>query len=452
MIGWVIFAVLAAAAAAMLALPVMRQKGPAGSRTDFDLAVFRRQLAELDHDVAGGALAPGEARAARIEIERRILSAADTAEQQRSREGRRSAIFAAILGVPLLSVAIYAWIGSPDEPDQPFAARTVPAPAPMPADVAAAIDALAARLRENPDNLDGWILLGRSYANAARFDDSAQAFENAAALAPRNPDIAAAWGEALFYAAGGIVTPAAARQFDAALALDPTHTGARYYSGMAAMQAGDPTRAFAIWTALAEDAAPEAPWLPEVQERLRTLASELGVEPPPVALRQPPQPDGLDTAALTDLPPEQQEAAIAGMVARLEARLMEQPGDVEGWRRLGRAKLVLGDLPAAAAAYTRAADLEPDDLPTLEALAEVERRRGPDAETVPDAAQQVYRRILALEPDHPAALWFSGLAASRAGRAQEAAALWERLHAQLPPDSEEHELLAARIAELRTAN
>ena len=76
------------------------------------------------------------------------------------------------------------------------------------------------------------------------------------------------------------MTPAAARRFDEALALDPAHPGARYYRGVAALQAGDGPAALAVWTALAADAAPDAPWLPEIRRRAQALAAELGVDPP----------------------------------------------------------------------------------------------------------------------------------------------------------------------------
>ncbi len=418
MTPWLVFAALAALAAAALALPILRRRGAPARRAEFDLAVFRRQLADLEADAANGVIDETEARAARIEIERRILAAAGSEEDGAGDRGRTSAALTVAVGVPLLSLAIYALIGSPDAPDRPLAAS-----------VEEAIESLAARLRENPDDLGGWLLLARSYTATERHRAAAEAFDNAAALAPDDADIAAAHGEALFHAAGGAVTPAAARRFDAALAIDPLHPGARYYRGMAAAQAGDLAGAFDIWRTLVESAEPDAPWLPEVRRQLRAVAAESGIEPPSE--------------------PEEQRAAIDGMVGRLEARLRDDPENIEGWRRLGRAKRVLGDLPAAREAYGRAVDLAPDDLPALAGLAEVERELGPADEPVPDPALAIYRRILMLDAEHPDALWFLGLAASDAGRREEAAALWDRLLVQLPPDSEPYRLIAERLAALR---
>ena len=277
---------------------------------------------------------------------------------------------------------------------------------------------------------------------AGRYGAAAEALSRAAALAPSDADLAASWGEALVHAAGGAVAPDAARRFDAALAIDPAHPAARYYLALAAAQAGDSRAAFDAWTALAEDAAPDAPWLPELRLRLRELAGALGIDPPAAAAA---------TAAeeIAGLPPEEQAAAIAGMVAGLEARLRDDPGDAAGWRRLGRAKRVLGDLPAARDAWRRAVELAPDDAEALLALAGVELALAPADAPAPEAALALYRRVLAHAPDAPEALWFLGLAAAEAGRAGEAGEFWGRLVELLPPESDERRALADRLAALR---
>lgn len=448
MIAWLAFAALALLAAAALALPLRRRRR-AARRADFDLAVFRRQLAELDADRERGAIDEAEAGAARLEIERRILAADSAADDPEDGGGRRSAALAALVGVPLLSLALYALVGAPSMPDLPLAARA-PEPA-VPGTLAEAVDQLAERLDERPGDLEGWLLLGRSQATIGRFADAAESFARAAALAPPNADIAASLGEALFHAAEGVVTPAAARQFETALAADPAHPVARYYLGLASAQAGDLAGAFEAWTALAADAAPDAPWLPEVRQQLRALAEALGVAPPPEAVAEA-ETAGRSAeeaaAAIAELPPEERAAAIDGMVRSLERRLADEPDDVDGWRRLGRSKRVLGDVPGARTALRRALDLEPEDVPTLVALADIERAAGWPNALVPDAAQALYRRILALDAVHVDALWFLGLAASEAGRGEETVALWTRLLALLPADSEEHRLLANRLAAL----
>lgn len=444
MTAWAVFAALAALAGAALARAAWRggRAAPA-ARGAYDIAVFRRQLGELEADAARGLIDAEEARAARIEIERRILAAgADAAGSAGGRggTGRIGAAAISAIGVPLAALSIYAALGSPGAPDSPLAARQPPD---APADVARAIADLAERLRRAPGDLDGWILLGRSYMATGHYGAAAEALSRAAALAPDDADLAASWGEALVHAAGGTVAPDAARRFAAALAIDPAHLAARYYRALAAAQAGDSRAAFAAWTALAEDAAPDAPWLPDLRLRLRELAGELGVDPPAIAAA---------TAAeeIAGLPPEERAAAIDGMVARLEARLRGDPGDAAGWRRLGRAKRALGDLPAARDAWRRAVELAPDDAEALLALAGAELALAPEDAPAPEAALALYRRVLALAPDAPEALWVLGLAAAEAGRGDEAGEFWGRLVALLPPDSDERRVLADRLAALRS--
>ena len=442
MTAWAVFAALAALAGAALARAAWRGGAAApAARGAYDIAVFRRQLGELEADAARGLIDAEEARAARIEIERRILAAgADAADSAGERGGGRvGAVLISAIGVPLAALAIYAALGSPGAPDAPLAARQPPD---APAEVERAIAGLAERLRRAPGDLDGWVLLGRSYMATGRYGAAAEALSRAAALAPDDADLAASWGEALVHAAGGTVAPDAARRFDAALAIDPAHPAARYYLALAAAQAGDSRAAFDAWTALAGDAAPDAPWLPDLRLRLRELAGELGVDPPAIAA-------AATAEEIAGLPPEERAAAIDGMVAGLEARLRDEPGDAAGWKRLGRAKSVLGDLPAARNAWRRAVALAPDDAGALLALAGAELALAPQDAPAPEAALALYRRVLALSPDEPEALWILGLAAAEAGRGAEAGEFWGRLVELLPPDSDERRVLADRLAALR---
>src|SRR5438067_4359250 len=152
-------------AVAMLLVPLLLRGRTAASREAYNLAVYRDQLAELDRDIGRGVLSPDQAEAARAEIGRRILALAPS----RGATGAASAVpFAvavvAIVALPFAAWSLYAALGSPSLPDQPFAARTQPAAtqsaeAAPPHDMADAINKLAAHLKEKPDDLTGWVLL-----------------------------------------------------------------------------------------------------------------------------------------------------------------------------------------------------------------------------------------------------------------------------------------------------
>ena len=464
MTSWLVFFAIAAVAALVVALPSLRRFGGVDQRDAFDLEVFRRQLSEVDADLARGVLDETEAAAARLEIERRILTLADTKVPKKAPPAplwRGLGVALILVVIPGLSLLIYSGIGAPGAPDRPLAERADEAPAAMPGDVDEMIAKLAAKLEEDPDNLEGWMLLGRPFAFMERYQDAATAFASAAALAPDNDDIVISYGEALTYAAGGAIPPAARQQFTTVLARNPDHEGARFFSGKMQAQDGDLPGALATWTALAQAADPAAPWLPGLVEQLRSLAAEIGVEapdiavadaPPPPATRSPaPGPDAADIEMAAEMSPDEQADMINSMVARLEARLIDEPDDVDGWKRLGKAKRVLDNLPGARDAYANAVDEAPDDIEALGGLAEAEMLLGDPAAPLPHQAIALYQRMLALNERQPDALWFLGLAAKQAGRTSEAGALWTKLLDMLPPGSDEHDMLSSRIAELATA-
>ncbi len=464
MSSWLVFAALAVAAAAIVAIPLVRKRAAAPTRTEFDLEVFRRQLAEVAAERDRGILTADEADTARTEVERRILLAADAdadaAGPANDRPGaRRLGVALVLIAVPAISLALYGLIGTPGAPDMPLAERAdEPAPA-MPAEMDDAIRQLVDRLKNDPENLEGWLLLGRSYAYTKRYQDAAGAFASAVALAPDDDDIVVSYGEALTFAAGGTVTPAAHQQFDLVLARNSVHEGARYYRGMAQLQAGDQTAALETWTALAQSADPAAPWLPDIAKQVNALAEELGVEapeitiaaapaPPPMSSPDAPGPDASDLEMAAEMSPEEQMVAINSMVARLEGRLIEDPNDPEGWKRLGRAKRVLEDLPGARDAYATAVEQAPEDLDALGGLAEVEMLLGEPNQPLTENTLTLYRRMLALDERQPDALWFLGLSEAQSGRPSAAADLWNRLLVLLQPGSDEHAMLAARISDL----
>jgi cytochrome c-type biogenesis protein CcmH len=120
----------------------------------------------------------------------------------------------------------------------------------MPTDLNKAVADLEAKLKAKPDNLDGWILLGRTEAARQHWQKSAEAMRHAAALAPKRADLATAYGEVQVMADGGLVTPRARDAFDAALALEPENPQALWYLGLEAVQQRKAGAARDYWTKL----------------------------------------------------------------------------------------------------------------------------------------------------------------------------------------------------------
>ena len=378
MIGvWIAAAVVTAAVLALLVLPLLRRGAPAPDRLDYDRAIWRDQLAEIERDVARGVLAGDQAEAARLEIKRRILATSSGPGDSGSvaRAGSPLLALGLIALVPALAVGLYATLGRPGVEDQPLAARmTAPRPGPTAAGEAPqmsleeAAERLRARLDERPAELDGWVLLGRSYMTLNRPADAAAAFARALELAGDRPDLAASYGEALVAARGGRMDADARAAFAQALAGDARDARARYYLGLARAQDGDVAGALQDWVDLVAIAPAEAPWLPMVREQIASAAADAGIDPATlapsaaVADLMPAAPfPGLsreDVEGARQMSPAEREAMVRSMVEGLASRLEEQPDDIEGWRRLARAWAVLGEPAKAAEAEARVKALQ----------------------------------------------------------------------------------------------
>jgi len=367
---------LTAIALAMLLVPLFRRRGGAASREDYNLAVYKDQLAEVERDLARGVLAAGESEAARAEIARRIL-ALKPAEAETGPGRVRAAAIVAILLLPLAAGALYWRLGSPALPDQPFDGRAA-ANLPGAADrthisMDDALARLRAHLRDHPEDLTGWLLLGRSELGLGHYPEAAEAYRHAADLSGQRADIAGDWGEAQVLAAGGTVTPAAQEAFTAGLGDPETASRSRYYLALARMQEGDIKGALQAWRDLAAEAPPGADWLPLVQQRMSEAARALGIDPATVNGTTGAPADAAVAAAAkatASAPPEARQAMILAMVDKLAARLEKEPADVAGWARLGRSYMVLNEPEKAREAYARALKLKPNDTALQQALAE----------------------------------------------------------------------------------
>ncbi|MGH7055844.1 MAG: c-type cytochrome biogenesis protein CcmI, partial [Stellaceae bacterium] len=349
---WLAAALLVAATLAVLSRPLLRQTGSAAADGETAADLYRRQLAELEGDLAQGRLAASEAGAARTEITRRLLAEADRQRQgaagERDGRGWRLAAAGALAAlVPAGALAVYYTVGAPAAVT---GVPTVAAAALGPhsaAELTAAVSRLEARIKETPGDLDSRIMLGRTLAALGRYAEAEAVFRQAIAFAPTRPDLHAGLGEILVLAADGRVTPAAAAQFAKA----PSDPRARFYEAEAAARRGDLAGAQKALKALLADAPADAPWRKIVVQGLAQLAPSSATG----AAASIPGPTPDDIAAARAMTPDQRAAMIRSMVARLAARLEQHPDDREGWLRLARAYEVIGQPDKAKAARARAA-------------------------------------------------------------------------------------------------
>jgi cytochrome c-type biogenesis protein CcmH len=365
MMLWFVFALMTAAAIFAVLLPLGLGGGKQAGGNE--AVVYKDQLAEVDSDLSTGLIGTAEAEAARVEIGRRLLAAADQDRDAPAGSNvrlRRMAAVVALVGLPIVAVATYLPLGSPRLADFPLAERARGTDGKQP------LESLVAQVEEhlekNPSDGRGWTVLAPVLARLGRFDDSVRAFRNAITYNGETADRRADLGEVMAAAAGGVVTADAKTEFERALALDAGEAKASYFLGLAAEQDGRKTDAVEIWRAMLAKGPVDAPWRPLVTAALTRVAGE----PPAVAAGEPRAPalSPETMAAAKGMNADDRDAMIKGMVERLATRLKQNGDDVEGWLRLVRAYLVMGDQEKAKSALSDARQAVSGDADRLKQL------------------------------------------------------------------------------------
>ena len=404
---WITLTIMIAAAAILVAAPLLRRLDERQAVAG-ELEVYRDQFKEVEREAAEGLIDAGEAETAGVEIKRRMLNeqaAKKSDSEPLSHRERRFAVIAVAAIVVLGSVGLYAVTGRPELPSAEASVRgteaqasdaveqlaaatrgmteTFPASPSAPsgqpqgglAPVDVMIERLAQRLRENSSDTEGWRMLGWSYFSTGHFAQAAAAYARAIELSPDVASLRSSRGEALVSAADGVVTGEARTGFEEALRLDPKDPRARFFMGLAKAQSGDKVSALDDWIAILNEADPNEPWMSDLIQRATDIGRELGVdlskrlpqsrivasdspkprlEPADRARTGQPGPSAEDVRSAEAMPPARRLAMIRDMVDRLAQRLEQQPRDIEGWIKLMRSRLVLGEPEAAKQAFERA--------------------------------------------------------------------------------------------------
>ena len=258
---WLLSALLAALAVMFVVVPLLRQReGGRASHRATNLAIHRDQLAEMDADLRAGTLSSDQYHKARRELEARLLEDVDAAAAEAPaapQRGRAAAIVAGI-AVPLIALGVYLAVGAPG---------AVVAPAAPPAgaehgitaeQVAAMVETLAARLRAEPGNAQGWAMLGRSYAALGRFHQAVSAYAKAAELLPNDAQLFADYADTLAMAQGESLDGEPEKLVARALDLDPKNLKALALAGTVAFNRGNYAEAARLWERMLAGVAPDS--------------------------------------------------------------------------------------------------------------------------------------------------------------------------------------------------
>jgi cytochrome c-type biogenesis protein CcmH len=353
---WFVFALMTVAASFAVLWPLRHRDHPPSGGSE--AAVYRDQLAEIDRDVASGLIGSSEADAARVEISRRLLAAADTRRDppvaSSNLKWRRSAVVA-LVGLPVLAIAIYLPVGSPQLGDFRLAQRDRTPVAAQPLD--SLVAQVEAHLEKEPTDGRGWSVLAPVLGRLGRYDEAIRAYRSSITYNGDSAERRADLGEAITSAAGGIVTAEAKAEFERAIALKADSAKANYFLGLAAEQDGLSSEAASIWRAMLAKAPPDAPWRPLVRAALARVGGSGAPALSDDAMAAAKEMNGTD-----------RDAMIHGMVERLAARLKQNGNDIDGWLRLVRAYMVMGDRDKARGALTEARQAVANDAERLRQL------------------------------------------------------------------------------------
>ena len=225
---WTVGAALAAVALLLLLRPLLfTRPAKALSRRDANVSIHRDQLRELEADLAAGKIAQADYERARAELEARLLEDVAVPDEAPARRGTRGMTIGLAAAVPILAILVYVAIGSPAA----LSPQADPHASVSAGQIEAMVERLAAKMRENPEDADGWKLLGRSYSVLGRFTEAADAYAKAAVRAPRDAQLLADFADTLAMARGQSLEGEPEKLVHRALEIDPDNMKALALAG-----------------------------------------------------------------------------------------------------------------------------------------------------------------------------------------------------------------------------
>ena len=259
---WLICAGLVAIALAFVLPPLLQhapEEASADGKKEANLDVYRDQLSELEADLQNGIISSEQYQQDRDEIERRLLEDVSTSEVSKKPSKQpapsRASVYATALVIPLAAVALYLLVGN----SAAFSgAATTAQPAPFAGDsqgnpqmsqqqIEANVGLLAKRLEQNPGDVEGWIMLARSYMTLQKYTDATSAYSKAAALKTNDADLLADYAFAIAMANGRQLQGQPLELVKKALQIDPQNAKALDLAGTAEFQARNYKQAIDHW-------------------------------------------------------------------------------------------------------------------------------------------------------------------------------------------------------------
>ncbi len=339
---WIVFGALTIVTLLLLLKPFWwNSKSGNEDTTGFDAEVYRDQLSELERDGERGLIDETEKVSARNEISRRLLAATAKAElavnesQISNKTGNIIAIMT-VFAVVGLSGYVYREIGKPNLPDVPQQQRIDEAAAKQ--DMPALVLKVQKFLQKNPGDVRGWKVLAPALKRMNRHNEAANAYAKIMQLDKPTPALLTDYAESLLLGNNGELTDRVKVALTTAMKMDPKFTKAGFYWAAALQQDGQYDASLKVWRGLMENNPKDLQLQMFAQRQIVAIKNQKGKMP---ALNK----DQREAAA--NMTAKERQEMIGSMVDRLADKLKENGKDLDGWLRLIRARLVLGDKAGA---------------------------------------------------------------------------------------------------------
>lgn len=476
---WTVCAVLLVIAVVILSRPLFRKysqaelaqkQEAANRRKKLNIELYEQKKAQIELDFANGLLDEEARIEAQNEVEHSLLHDAsvahDTELVQLDNALAKKLALSFLIFIPLFSILTYAFI-MPDNletvvmnevPAVPGGQKKVP-------DIGAMVASLENKMTKNPDNIQGWTMLGRSYVVMKRYPEAVTAYEKALELTLKNgqvegkADLKIDLVEVLLQVGGEQNYEKARKLLADLLNADPNNADALWFMGFLDYQLGNKEQTVKRWKYLLGMLPPDGEQAQIVRSYMAQVNSELpddskikqqaqklldqtqqaSAQASSSPIQSEQQPSAQVQKPAGPAPGQQmtgskdEQAFIASMVARVEARVKANPQDLKGWKTLGKSYGVLGRYTDSADAYGKATAIDSSDVNLLINYAQAVIKANDEQQY--RQARSFFDNMLAKNPDNVDVLFLSGLMARAAGDKATAQQHWTKLLPLLPADS-----------------
>ena len=272
---WIYAALLLFAALMLLLWPVLRGRKDQAEedRTALNIALYEEHIAELEAQHANGALSADQLKEGRLEADRELLDDTDVGRPKQSVNlGNALPLIAALL-VPVAGLGLYMYWGASEKVELTLSL------AEQPKTVEEMIKRLEDTVRLQPESVDAWYFLGRTYMSEQRPKEAAHAYEKTIELVGRQPDLLGQWAQALYFANDKQWNAELQGLVDEALSQDPNEATSLGLLGIAAFEDKRFQDAIDAWTQLSKSLDPQDPSYQAIQTGIERARSSLAETP-----------------------------------------------------------------------------------------------------------------------------------------------------------------------------